>query len=132
MGRTPGNSWIDKDKGIKDLNLVVRTYGLFVFAWFIVNRLYQDSFWLFVVLDKFAEYFLVLSVPVLILAFFTRKALTVGSALLALTVTAFFYMPLLKPVQGAGTLEDNLDQKFWWQQKHTLSHVQHLESQQRP
>lgn len=90
-----------------DLNFIIRLYGLFVSLWFVANQFFQDAWWPFVVLDKFAEYFLVASVPILLISLFTKKKLTMVLAVLPVLVTGYFYMPLLKPAGDAVAVEAN-------------------------
>ena len=72
---------------------VLIAYTSFVAIWFIVNRLAQDSWWGWVVLDKFAEYFLWPSIAVFLLACFSRKNVTVAFALPPLLICLYFYLP---------------------------------------
>jgi len=48
-----------------------------------------------VVLEKFADYFLVMSVPVFLLSFFSRHKITVFLAVLPIAISGYFYLPLV-------------------------------------
>lgn len=82
------------------INKLISTYAIFVLLWFIHNRLFQDTWWGIVVLDKFAEYFLVASIPVFLLSLVSRHTFTVFLALLPVVITGYFYMPLLSPLSA--------------------------------
>ena len=79
------------------MNWIIRSYALFVCLWFVTYLFFQDAWWLLVVLDKFAEYFVLASVPLFLLSLITRKTLTIMLALCALLVCGYFYAPLLVP-----------------------------------
>jgi len=74
---------------------LIQAYSVFVVIWFLANRFIQDSWWGLTILDKFAEYFLVASIPVFILSWFFRGRAMVLFSLLPVLVTAFFYLPFV-------------------------------------
>lgn len=84
------------------MHFVIRIYAIFVFLWFMTNIFLQDAWWPLVVLDKFAEYFLVAAVPLLVLSLVLnsrvlKKRSTILLALIPVVVAGYFYAPLLKP-----------------------------------
>jgi|GEM_PF-1353156 len=89
------------------MNLILRTYSLFVSLWFAVNLFLQDSWWLPVGLDKFAEYFLAASIPLFLLALLTRKSLTIILGIIPILVASYFYLPLFIPEQQVALKPDS-------------------------
>lgn len=79
------------------MNFVIRLYTIFVSLWFVTNLFFQDTWWLLVVLDKFAEYFLVAAVPIFIFSLASKKIVTILSAAVPIVVAGYFYIPLLNP-----------------------------------
>lgn len=70
-------------------------YAVFVLLWFTANQLFQDSWWGIVILDKFAEYFLVAAVPIFLLSLLSRHTITVLLAVLPVAIAGYFYAPLI-------------------------------------
>jgi len=89
---------------------LVTLYSAFVFIWFLANRLVQDSVWVFVVLDKFSEYFLLPAIIVLFASLLTKKALIVLLASIPVVISAYFYAPILYPATTPNLLEE--DRRF--------------------
>lgn len=90
------------------MNLIIRSYGVFVLLWFVVNLFLQDSWWFTVGLDKFAEYFLAASIPFFLLALLTKKSLTIALGLIPVLVCGYFYVPLLIPEVDVAPKSDAL------------------------
>lgn len=72
-------------------------YSLFVVIWFLVHIASPDQWWLFILLDKLAYWFLIASVPALVLSLLTRAPLVIGLAILPVLVFSYFYYPFLIP-----------------------------------
>lgn len=56
-------------------------YSVFVLAWFLTNLIAQDSHWLLVGLDKFANYFLFPSLLILLLSLLSRSTKIIAAAM---------------------------------------------------
>ena len=56
-------------------------YSSFVLAWFLTNLIAQDSYWLLVGLDKFANYFLFPSLLILLLSLLSRSTKIIAAAM---------------------------------------------------
>ena len=56
-------------------------YSVFVLAWFLTNLIAQDSYWLLVGLDKFANYFLFPSLLILLLSLLSRSTKNIAAAM---------------------------------------------------
>ena len=56
-------------------------YSIFVLAWFLTNLIAQDSYWLLVGLDKFANYFLFPSLLILLLSLLSRSTKIIAAAM---------------------------------------------------
>jgi len=91
---------------IRILKSAVLAYAGFVAIWFFSNRLFQDSWWGLVVLDKFAEYLILPAIPVFIFSVFTRRKQTIVASFLPVLVCAFFYAPFLKPISSEADAEN--------------------------
>jgi len=90
---------------IRLLGKFVVFYAVFVIAWFVANTFFQDTVSVQVALDKFASYFLVLSVPVLVLSLFTKRLWISVLAVIPVAISAYFYGSYLIP-QGVGRTSD--------------------------
>jgi len=88
------------------MSRIIKTYCVLTILWFLSNRFLQDSWWGLVVLDKFAEYFLFASVPVLLLSLFSRNKTTILSATVPVMVCAFFYLPFFLKMTVPDAAED--------------------------
>ena len=78
---------------------LLTAYCGFVALWFLCNRLFQDAFWLPVVLDKFAEYFLLPSLLIFLLSLFLGNARLSVLTLIPMGIAAYFYLPLYFPLK---------------------------------
>lgn len=56
-------------------------YSVFVLAWFLTNLIAQDSHWLLVGLDKFANYYLFPSLLILLLSLLSRSTKIIAAAM---------------------------------------------------
>ena len=81
-------------------------YGCFVFVWFVSNRLVQDSWWGIVILDRFAEYYLLPAIVVLMLSLFSKKRSITLVALVPVLICAYFYWPFLVPAKRVIEVSD--------------------------
>ncbi len=81
--------------------VVIKGYSVFVALWFLSYLFFQDSYWILVGLDKFAEYFLVLSIPFLLVAFLvalvSKQLKPIVYAIIPVAVSGYFYLPLFLP-----------------------------------
>ncbi len=82
---------------MKYLRALIATYSLFVVLWFAAYLIVPDQWWPLILLNKLAYFFLVVAIPVFIVALLSWKKSTVGLALLPVLVFAYFYAPFLIP-----------------------------------
>ena len=85
-------------------------YAIFVLLWFVSNRLMQDSWWGIVVLDKFAEYYLLPASMVFMLSVFSRKRSIMLVALVPVLISAYFYWSFFTPIKWGNEVSD--DERF--------------------
>jgi len=84
----------------KVISGVVNFYAVFLVTWFLSNRFIQDSWWGLVVLDKFAEYFVLPAGLFLALSFFTKKSTTIAAAAAPVVVFLYFYGSFFFPISS--------------------------------
>lgn len=75
----------------------VAIYAFFVSVWFLSYQFIQDSWWGLVVLDKFAEYFVLPAGLLFLLSVVTRKKTTILSACIPLLISLYFYSSFFIP-----------------------------------
>jgi len=78
---------------------LVKFYSVFLVVWFLYSRYFQDSWWGLVVLDKFAEYFVLPAGIFLVLSFFTRRT-TVVFAAFPVLIFLYFYGTFFYPISA--------------------------------
>jgi len=79
------------------------SYVIFVSIWFLGNQFFQDTWWGIVVLDKFAEYFLLAAVPVFVLSALARQLPTLLIAVIPVLVCGYFYLPFFTKLPATAT-----------------------------
>jgi len=89
----------------KLVSRVISFYAIFLITWFLANQFIQDSWWGLVVLDKFAEYFVLPAGLFLVLSFFTKSKTTIAVAVIPVLIFLYFYGSFFYPItsrDGAG------------------------------
>lgn len=89
---------------------VVIVYAAFVIAWFLTYLFIQDSWWGLVLLDKFAEYFILPSGFIFLLSILCRKASAKLLASIPVLICLYFYSSFFLPISFPGRLL--VDQQF--------------------
>jgi len=87
---------------VKLISVAVNLYAVFLVAWFLSSRFIQDSWWGLVVLDKFAEYFVLPAGIFLLLSFFTRSKSTMVFAVFPVLIFLYFYGSFFYPISVQG------------------------------
>jgi len=83
---------------VRAINNCVLVYAFGVVVWFFFNRLYQDSWWGLVVLDKFAEYFVLPAIIFFVASLITRQSSTILLSIIPISICLFFYGSFFWPV----------------------------------
>jgi len=82
--------------------LALQTVAIVV-LWFLTNQFIQDSWWGFVVLDKFAEYFILPSGLIFLLSLFSAKRSTKILACFPVLICLYFYASFFTPISSPNT-----------------------------
>ena len=72
--------------------------------WFLANRFIQDTWWGLVILDKFAEYFVLPAVLLPLILLFARKKRMLFSCVIPVLICAYFYAPFFFTVSSPESL----------------------------
>jgi len=94
-------------RSVKFLQSLIVPYALFILTWFNTNRLIQDTWWPLVLLDMFAEYFLLSAAAVFLASLLSKRLLIVTIASIPLLLQLYFYASFFFPITSPTLLEEN-------------------------
>jgi len=92
------------------VNRSIVLYVVFVVQWFLFNQFAQDSWWGVVVLDKFAEYFVLPAGIIFLISLLGKKGLVITLAFIPVLISAFYYLSFFVPISSPDLLGN--EQRF--------------------